>query len=145
MFSQGGRSLPPGEELRNYCTPDMGEASRFYIVLLDDDPIDFLQSYSPVEGLSEGWWLDARNPGARGIDQFLADAGQLKGLGAKMIRAFTAMLFENPQATRIQLDPEPSNNRSSRCYEKPGCRRVREVVTPDGPALLMYWEGTSAF
>ena len=53
------------------------------------------------------------------------------------------MLFENPQVTRIQTDPDPRNARAIRrngCYEKAGFRAVEEVQTPDGVALLMVCE-----
>jgi RimJ/RimL family protein N-acetyltransferase len=46
-------------------------------------------------------------------------------------------LFEDPTTTRVQTDPSPTNPRAIRCYEKAGFRRVGEVNTPDGTALLM--------
>jgi RimJ/RimL family protein N-acetyltransferase len=55
-----------------------------------------------------------------------------------MVRAFVAKLFDDPAVTRVQVDPFPSNGRAIRCYEKAGFQRVREIVTPDGPALLMH-------
>jgi RimJ/RimL family protein N-acetyltransferase len=55
-----------------------------------------------------------------------------------MVRAFVAELFADPRVTRVQADPSPLNLRAIRCYEKAGFLRVREVVTPDGPAVLMH-------
>jgi RimJ/RimL family protein N-acetyltransferase len=55
-----------------------------------------------------------------------------------MVRAFVAELFADPRVTRVQADPSPANGRAIRCYEKSGFRRVREIATPDGPALLMH-------
>jgi RimJ/RimL family protein N-acetyltransferase len=85
-----------------------------------------------------GWWEDETDPGARGIDQFLANADQLGiGLGSAMVRAFVDRLFEDPQVTQVQIDPSPDNARAIRSYEKAGFVAGGEVVTPDGPALLM--------
>ena len=59
------------------------------------------------------------DPGARGIDQSLANASQLgKGLG-NWVRALVELLFNDPEVTKIQTDPS-SNLRAIRCYEKAG-------------------------
>ena len=56
-----------------------------------------------------------------GIDQSLANASQLgKGLGTKLVRALVELLFNDPEVTKIQTDPSPSNLRAIRCYEKAG-------------------------
>jgi len=116
-------------------SPDRG-----YIALRDGQPLGFIQSYV-VMGSGDGWWEDERDPGARGIDQFLAHAEQLnRGLGSAMVRAFTDQLFADPAVTRIQTDPSPRNARAIRSYAKAGFRALGEVVTPDGPALLMVRE-----
>jgi RimJ/RimL family protein N-acetyltransferase len=99
--------------------------------------IGFIQSYV-VAGAGGGWWPDERDPGARGIDQFLADPADLgRGLGTAMISAFVDRLFDDPAVTKVQIDPNPENARAIRCYEKVGAERVGVVETPDGPALLM--------
>jgi RimJ/RimL family protein N-acetyltransferase len=135
---------PPSEQdLKDLCACGADLASRFYIALLAGAPAGFIQSYSPVEGHAEGWWLDEHDPGVRGIDQFLANPEQLNsGLGTQMTQDFVAMLFADPTVTRIQVDPQPHNARAIRCYEKAGFRAAREVVTPDGPAVLMYLDKT---
>ncbi len=110
-----------------------------HIAMQDDVAIAFIQSYRPVECHVDGWWLDEHDPGVVGIDQFLADGTRLGvGIGTAMIRAFIARVFADPSVSRIQTDPDPSNARAVRCYEKVGFTRVRELVTPDGRALLMY-------
>jgi RimJ/RimL family protein N-acetyltransferase len=123
---------------RQYLQAASAEASaRAYIALLDDSPVGFVQCYTAM-GSGDGWWDDETDPGARGIDQFLADEGQLgRGLGRAIARAFVAQLFADPQVTTVQTDPSPDNARAIRCYLRAGFMPVREVVTPDGPALLM--------
>jgi len=110
---------------------------RMFFVCLDAEPIGYIQVYR-VMGANPEWWTDETDPGARGIDQFLANAEQLgQGLGSSMVRQFVARLFADPEVTVVQTDPSPRNARAIRAYEKAGFRRVAEVITPDGPALLM--------
>jgi RimJ/RimL family protein N-acetyltransferase len=114
-----------------------GHRDQGYIAFEQDQPIGYIQSYV-VQGSGDGWWDDELDPGARGIDQFLASSDQLgRGLGTRMVRAFVERLFEDPAVTHIQTDPDPRNARAIRCYEKAGFRAVKEVDTPDGRALLM--------
>lgn len=118
---------------------DGEDSTRVHLALDGGRPIGFCQVYVAAEAHAEGWWLEERDPGVRGIDQFLADANDLgRGLGTALVRAFVERVFEDPAVTRIQTDPDPRNARAIRCYEKAGFRAVREVATPDGPALLMY-------
>jgi RimJ/RimL family protein N-acetyltransferase len=113
---------------------------RGYIALAGGSEIGYIQSYV-VKGSGDGWWPEEQDPGARGIDQFLADPARLgQGLGTAMVRAFVAHLFADPAVTRVQTDPAPDNVRAIRCYQKAGFRPVEEVDTPDGRALLMVIE-----
>jgi RimJ/RimL family protein N-acetyltransferase len=117
--------------------PDPDPKVAQYLAHHGGRPVGFIQSYV-VAGAGGGWWEGERDPGARGIDQFLADAADLgKGLGTRMIAAFVARLFADPAVTKIQIDPDPANARAIRCYEKVGFECVGLVETPDGPALLM--------
>jgi RimJ/RimL family protein N-acetyltransferase len=134
--------MPTRAEVEAEFTPMLVPDSpdRGYIALLDGQPLGFIQSYV-VMGSGDGWWDDERDPGARGVDQFLAHADQLnRGIGSAMVRVFTDQLFADPAVTRIQTDPSPRNARAIRCYAKAGFRALGEVVTPDGPALLMVRE-----
>jgi len=117
-----------------------GDRDQAYIASDGSRDIGYIQAYT-VKDSGGGWWPDEQDPGARGIDQFLANADQLgQGLGTEMIHAFLERLFADPAVTRVQVDPAPDNLRAIRCYEKAGFTRVREVDTPDGRALLMYCE-----
>ena len=111
-----------------------------YIVLANGAPIGYIQSYTAM-GSGGGWWPDERDPGVRGIDQFLANAEDLgRGLGSLMVRTFVEALFADPAVTRVQTDPDPRNARAIRAYEKTGFRPLGAIQTPDGDALLMTRE-----
>jgi len=121
-------------------TIDGTSSTRAFIACLDGQAIGFIQAYV-VKGSGDGWWEDETDPGARGIDQFLADAGRLdQGIGTAMIRSFVNRLFEDGEVTKVQTDPCPDNQRATRCYTKAGFKPMGRVVTPDGPALLMVRE-----
>ncbi len=117
---------------------DPASPDRAYIALLDGEPVGYIQSYCVMGDAAEGWWPDESDPGARGIDQFLADGGRLgQGLGTRMVQAFVARLFADPAVTRIQVDPAPANARAIACYRRAGFADAGLVDTPDGPARLM--------
>lgn len=112
-------------------------ATRAYIAHHADRAIGFIQCYVAL-GSGEGWWEHETDPGVRGIDQFLAEAGDLgRGLGRAMIAAFVARLLDDPAVTAVQTDPAPHNERAIRCYRAAGFRDVGVVLTPDGEAMLM--------
>jgi len=130
---------PTDEEVRDDLLPDFGsEVLWRFIAELDGAPVGLVQAYD-VMRCDPAWWRDETDPGARGIDLFLGEEALLgRGLGARMIAAFVRSLFDgDPHVTKVQADPSPSNVRSIRAFERAGFRRVAEIVTPDGPALLM--------
>ena len=130
------------EDTRRKYLPQLEDHSsvKGYVALLSGEAIGFIQSYVAL-GCGDGWWEDETDPGVRGIDQFLGDGSKLgQGLGTRMISAFIRKLFEDPAVTKVQTDPDPTNARAIRCYEKAGFRRVGKVSTPDGTALLMIAE-----
>jgi AacA4 family aminoglycoside N(6')-acetyltransferase len=108
-----------------------------YIATLDDEPFAYAQSYVAM-GAGDGWWEDERDPGVRGIDQSIAYPELLGiGLGTRLVQALVDLLFTDPAVTKIQTDPAPDNHRAIRCYEKAGFRRLKTIVTPDGPAVYL--------
>jgi RimJ/RimL family protein N-acetyltransferase len=137
--AQWWQPTPSIDELRaDYVgiAPGPGQ-TKGYVASYESDPIGFIQSYVVI-GSGGGWWEDETDPGARGIDQFICDAGKLgQGLGSAMIQAFVSRLFADPAVTTIQTDPSPRNERAIRCYVRAGFAAERTVHTPDGPAVLM--------
>ncbi|WP_025033048.1 GNAT family N-acetyltransferase [Bradyrhizobium sp. DOA9] len=110
--------------------PDLAQ----FIVDHNDRPLAYLQCYRL------GDWHVSFGPqpvGTRGLDQFIGEADMLGcGHGSAFIRAFIDELFARG-VPRIVIDPSPANARAIRAYEKAGFVPQREIVTPDGPALLM--------
>ncbi|MDA9547258.1 aminoglycoside 6'-N-acetyltransferase [Bradyrhizobium sp. USDA 3397] len=110
--------------------PDLAQ----FIVSRDGRPFAYLQCYRL------GDWHVSFGPqpvGTRGLDQFIGEADMLgRGHGSAFIRAFIDQLFARG-VPRIVIDPSPSNARAIRAYEKAGFVPQHEIVTPDGPALLM--------
>jgi AacA4 family aminoglycoside N(6')-acetyltransferase len=142
----GGGDAGNVDDTTKKYLPRLQEASsiKAYIALLSGTPIGFVQSYVAL-GCGNGWWEDETDPGVRGIDQFLCDGRKLgKGLGSRMVAAFVRQLFQDPSVTKVQADPDPTNARAIRCYEKAGLQPVGKVATPDGPALLMVIERHAA-
>jgi len=122
---------------RDYFQPSADPPTRAYIAMRDDIPVGFIQSYI-VSGSGGGWWTNETDPGARGIDQFLANAAELgQGMGRAMIGAFIDRLFEDPLVTSVQSDPAPDNERAIRSYRGAGFTTIGDVDTPDGRATLM--------
>lgn len=135
----GEEARPTLDEVLAEYHPDALAAHNVtpYIAMLGDEPIGYAQSYIAM-GSGDGWWEDITDPGVRGIDQSLANQDHLgKGLGTQLVQALVARLFSDPAVTAVQTDPAPHNARAIRCYEKAGFRRVKQIDTPDGPALYM--------
>jgi AacA4 family aminoglycoside N(6')-acetyltransferase len=135
----GDEARPTLDEVRKHYLPSVlaEESVTPYIAMQREEPIGYAQSYV-VLGSGDGWWENEADPGVRGIDQSLADPSQLgKGLGTKLVQALVEMLFTDPEVTRIQTDPSPTNLRAIRCYEKAGFVQLRTIATPDGPAVYM--------
>ena len=55
-------------------------------------------------------WEEETDPGVRGIDQSLANAShRAKAWETKLVRALVELLFNDPEVTKIQTGPSPSN------------------------------------
>jgi len=135
----GEAKRPTFAQTRALYLPSLLAAERVtpYIAMLDDEPIGYAQSYVAL-GAGDGWWEEETDPGVRGIDQSLGRPELLgRGFGTQLVTALVERLFADPAVSRIQTDPSPANLRAIRCYEKAGFRRLRTIVTPDGPAAYM--------
>jgi RimJ/RimL family protein N-acetyltransferase len=113
------------------------DCARPYIVYLDEDPFGYIQYYYASEG-DPNWWPDEPGQDVIGIDQFIADENSLgKGFGTLMITQFIRYLTNHITISEIRVDPRPDNLRAICCYEKIGFRKIQNIITPDGPAIMM--------
>lgn len=105
-----------------------------FVIFSHGQPFAYLQCYR----LSE--WDAGFGPqpeGTRGIDQFIGEPDMLGiGHGSAMVRQFCDALFVTG-VPKVLVDPNPLNLRAIRAYENAGFRRIREITTPDGAALMM--------
>jgi aminoglycoside 6'-N-acetyltransferase len=108
-----------------------------YIVSHGDRDFAYIQVYDPA-GDEEFWGENPQGPGTFGIDQFIGDPQMIGfGHGTNFIKAFVAELKTQDEVKRIIADPAPDNVPAIRCFSQVGFRKEKEIVTPDGPALLM--------
>ena len=99
-------------------------STKAYIASLNQVPVGFIQAYVVMDS-GGGWWESGNDPGARGVDQFLADPDRLnQGLGTAMIRNFVASLFDDPAVTKVQTDPSPATDAASEAFTRRKPRRT---------------------
>lgn len=105
------------------------------IIELNGRPIGYLQSYDPH--MEDDHPYQDQPFGTLGVD-FSIGVPELVGIGhgSAILRQFVEDLFEEG-ALRVIVDPDPSNKRAIRAYEKAGFRPIGERHSEHGPALLM--------
>lgn len=109
-----------------------------YLVLCNDRPIGYIQTYSI--NVSKDRWLPKLSGNIIGIDQFVGEPEYLgKGIGTLFIKAFVANLVAKDKTVTIVVDPDPTNAVAIRCYEKVGFKKIGVYQAPWGPALIMIY------
>lgn len=112
-----------------------------YIVELEKEPIGFIQYYRITrEAQKEFGYQDTLH--VYGIDQFIGAAQyHNKGLGTLMITQFLTNLYQQTGRDIIVLDPDVSNKRAIRCYEKCGFVGVKNVNGGTGYLMELKTRG----
>jgi aminoglycoside 6'-N-acetyltransferase len=105
------------------------------VVCHEGRPFAYIQDYDP-----RAWdmhHLGDLLPGSRGIDQFIGEPSMLgRGHGSAFIRAHVDRLFA-AGAPAVGTDPDPSNARAIRAYEKAGFTALRETLDWEGQRVLL--------
>ena len=97
--------------------------------------IAYVQSYHPH--LEDDHPYQDQPFGTLGIDVSIGVPDLVGvGHGSRLVRAFVDMLFEEG-CPRVVIDPDPTNARAIRAYEKAGFRAFDTRTTIYGPALMM--------
>ena len=110
--------------------PDMDQ----FLVTLDDRAFGYIQTYA-VSTWNQGFGAHPKK--THGIDQFIGEPHMIgRGHGSRFIKGFVDCLL-GEGIPRVVTDPDLTNARAVRAYEKAGFQRDRIVDTPDGPILLM--------
>ncbi|WP_269933185.1 GNAT family N-acetyltransferase [Aminobacter sp. HY435] len=105
------------------------------IVELNGKPIAYLQSYDPH--MEDDHPYHDQPFGTLGIDLSIGPPELLgKGHGSAILMQFVAELFEEG-VPRVIIDPDPSNKRAIRAYEKAGFEAFDTRTSVYGPALMM--------
>ena len=106
-----------------------------WIVSHDGRPFAYIQDYDP-----RAWAMHhfgALPPGSRGIDQFIGEPDMVnRGHGSAFVRAHVDRLFA-AGAPAVGTDPDPSNARAIRAYEKAGFTAVGERLDSEGELVLL--------
>lgn len=105
------------------------------IVELDGKPIGYLQSYDPH--MEDNHPYQDQPFGTLGIDLSIGVPELVgKGHGSAIVRQFVDDLFEEG-VPRVIIDPDPTNKRAIRAYEKAGFVAFDTRISIYGPALMM--------
>jgi aminoglycoside 6'-N-acetyltransferase len=111
------------------------EAVEPLIVELNGRPIAYLQSYDPH--LEDDHPYQDQPFGTLGIDITIGPPDMLGiGHGSAIVRQFVDELFAEG-TPRVIIDPDPTNVRAIRAYEKAGFQAFDTRTSIYGPALMM--------
>lgn len=133
---------PDGEMRRIRDKVEGRDKTRPFIFFYDSEPAGYIQSWSvgdEVDGghAAEAPWLLEVPREAVGVDLSLGRPELLgKGIGTAVLRAFLAMLFAEGVRT-ITIDPDETNARAIRSYEKAGFLPFGRYKIGNGVTLLM--------
>ncbi|MDF1610486.1 GNAT family N-acetyltransferase [Hoeflea sp. YIM 152468] len=121
------------------------DATRPFVFLVDGSATGYIQSWCVRDQLKEPWlskapWLKQVPPNSIGVDMGIGDASDLsKGVGSAVLKAFAGRLRAQGHEN-ILIDPDITNTRAIRAYEKAGFAPLivsRESSDHENAAVLI--------
>jgi RimJ/RimL family protein N-acetyltransferase len=125
------------------------DPTRAFLILLDGVPVGYIQSWRLGDVLGTEWeeaepWVALFPPDTVGVDITLGEETLLsRGIGSAAIRTFIDRLRAEGQK-QIIIDPDPTNARAVRAYEKAGFTVIPALAGKTPGVLLMQFRETSS-
>ena len=120
---------PSAEQVRAKYGPriDGDIAVEPYIVETEGRPLAFMQCCRLADADYEKYGYSIEET-IYGIDQFIGEPALFgKGYGTQMVKDFLQFIFNEKLADAVTVDPELTNPRAIRCYEKCGFRKMKTI------------------
>lgn len=117
------------------------EPTDSYLVLYDNQPFGYIQT-AKIKDWPAFESVMGKDQSAASIDVFIGEVEYMgKGLGNQVIRKFlNDIVFKQPNIIKCFIDPDPSNVRAIRSYEKVGFKYLKIVQIPGEPAKAYLME-----
>lgn len=112
------------------------EPTEPFLILWEDSPIGYIQSYLWKDYPEATTLFNAREESAAGLDVFIGEEGLLgRGIGVSVLTAFLRdVVFARYEVSQCVITPLVNNPRAIRAYRKAGFREVRVIEPPNEPA-----------
>jgi len=124
-------------EIEEYYLPGIEgrDATKFFLILHEDEPIGFIQSYRISAEDDEAYARLVDVDDSAGVDLFIGETEYVhRGLGHHVIRRFLSEhVFSDPGVEVCVIGPEPKNTAAIRAYEKAGFRFFKTIRAPGEP------------
>ncbi len=123
---------------------DGRDTTRPFIFSVDNERVGYIQYWFVGHHQNATWvadhpWLAELPSDAVGVDLSIGDSKKLgRGLGSAALRAFAEDLFRQGHRT-IVIDPDPTNTRAVRAYEKAGFKAIPHLLGRTGDTLIMQY------
>jgi aminoglycoside 6'-N-acetyltransferase len=115
-----------------------------FIFSVEGEPTGYIQYWFIGHHQNETWiadlpWLAELPSDAVGVDLSIGDPAKLsRGIGSGALSSFAEFLVEDHPT--IIIDPDPTNTRAVRAYEKAGFRAIPRLLGRTGDTLIMQYD-----